>query len=175
VGDPPPLPEVCQLETLSHLFVGCPSIRAAWQWLERVWGRVQPGAAVNCSEVRVVLLDDGSVWQPPQELQQLWTHLRLLMLESIWTVRCESGGRPYGSAQVVSRFLAVLQQHMRQEWVRTQGDIRLDSGVPLSWLRGRSPVMSRRKFEKKWQGDGGVYAVDPGGELHVSLAGLAGH
>ena len=84
-------------------------------------------------------------------------------------------GSPYSSTQVVSRFLAVLQQHMQQDWVRTQGDIRLDSGVPLSWLRGRSPVMSRRKFEQKWQGDGGVYAVDPGGELHVSLAGLAGH
>jgi hypothetical protein len=58
--------------------------------------------------------------------------MQAYQLESIWTVRCESGGRLYSSTQVVSRFLAVLQQHMRQDWVRTQGDIRLDSGVPLS-------------------------------------------
>ena len=59
--------------------------------------------------------------------------------------------------------------------MRTQGDIRLDSGVPRSWLRGRSPVLPRSKFIAKWQGDGGLYAVDPGGDLHVSLEGLAGH
>jgi hypothetical protein len=78
-----------------------------------------------------VLLDDGSVWQPPKELQQLWTHLRLLMLESIWSVRCGSSGRPYSSTQVVSRFLSVLRQQIQQDWVRTSGDIRIDSGVPL--------------------------------------------
>jgi hypothetical protein len=130
VGGPPPLPEQCQLESLSHLFVGCPSVRGAWQWLEGVWDRVQPGAGVDCSDVRVVLLDDGGVWQPPAELQHLWTHLRLLMLESVWTVRCESSGKPYSSAQVVGRFVAVLQQQVRHDWARTQGDIRINSGVP---------------------------------------------
>jgi hypothetical protein len=169
VGGPPPLPGTYQLESLSHLFVECPGVRAAWQWLEGVWDRVQPGAGVNCGDVRVVLLDDGSTWQPPKELQQLWTHLRLLMLESIWSVRCECGGRPYSSAQVVSRFLAVLQQHMQQDWVRTGGDIRIDSGVPLSWLRGRSPELSRRRFNSKWHVDGGVYIVDEDGDLHVCL------
>src|SRR5512147_570156 len=161
VGGPPPLPEQCQLESLSHLFVGCPSVRGAWQWLEGVWDRVQPGAGVDCSDVRVVLLDDGGVWQPPAELQHLWTHLRLLMLESVWTVRCESSGKPYSSAQVVGRFLAVLQQQMRHDWARTQGDIRINSGVPLSWLRGRNPVMSAERFffffeverfRAKWRG-----------------------
>ena len=66
------------------MFVLCPSVRGAWQWLEGVWGRVQPGGGPNCSDVRVLLLDDSSVWQPPAELQQLWTHLRLLMLESVF-------------------------------------------------------------------------------------------
>ena len=169
VGGPPPLPRTYQLESLSHLFVGCPGIRAAWQWLEGVWNRVQPGAGVNCGDVRVVLLDDGSIWQPPKELQQLWTHLRLLMLESIWSVRCEYGGRPYSSTQVVSRFLAVLQQQIQRDWVRTRGDIRIDSGVPLSWLRGRSPVLSIQRFVSKWGVAGGGLYVVVDGALHVSL------
>src|SRR5512147_2817392 len=98
------------------------------------------------------------------ELQHLWTHLRLLMLESVcscWTVRCESSGKPYSSAQVVGRFVAVLQQQVRHDWARTQGDIRINSGVPLSWLRGRNPVMSAERFffffeverfRAKWRG-----------------------
>jgi hypothetical protein len=124
----------------------------------------------NCCDVRVVLLDDGSVWQPPKELQQLWTHLRLLMLESIWSVRCGSSGRPYSSTQVVSRFLFVLRQQIQQDWVRTSGDIRIDSGVP--WLRGRSPVLSIRRFVSKWcVAGGGVYVVVYG-DLHVTLQSL---
>jgi len=48
---------------------------------------VQPGAAVPVSSSRVLLLDDDSVWAPPSAKQQLWTHMRLLLLESIWVVR----------------------------------------------------------------------------------------
>jgi hypothetical protein len=91
------------------------------------------------------------------------------MLESIWTVRCTSSGQPYSSAQVVSRFLAVLQQHMQQDWVRTVGDIRVGSGVPVSWLRGRSPVMSRDRFNSKWQAEGVLYVVDEVDGLHVHV------
>jgi hypothetical protein len=121
----------------------------------------------------VVLLDDGSVWQPPAELQPLWTHLRLLMLESVWSVRCECSGQPYSSAQVVGRFLAVLQQQIRHDWARTHGDIRINSGVPLLWLRGRSPVMSSERFRAKWRGEGVLYAVADG-SLQVCLPRLPG-
>jgi hypothetical protein len=72
------------------------------------------------------------------------------------------------STQVVSRFLAVLHQQIQQDWVHTRGDIRIDSGVPLSWLRGRSPVLSREGFNSKWGVEGGVYAVVDS-DLHVCL------
>jgi hypothetical protein len=112
---------------------------------------VQPEVEVDFSSIRVLLLDDGSVWQPPVALQQPWTYLRLLMLESIWVVRCSSNGMPFSSNQVVSRLLAALQQQLKHAWDRPQGDIRLKSGVPQSWLRGRSPVLSAAKFTAKWQ------------------------
>jgi hypothetical protein len=128
---------------------------------------------VDCSDVRVLLLDDASVWQPPEPLQHLWTHLRLLMLESIWAVRCGSGGKPYSSAQIVGRFLAVLQQQLQHDWARTQGDIRVDSGVPVSWLRGRSPVMSLETFVTKWQAAGVLYVEGEEGGLRLCLPRLA--
>jgi hypothetical protein len=124
---------------------------------------------VDCSDVRVLLLDDASVWRPPAELQQLWTHLRLLMLESIWVVRCTTHGRQYNSSQVVSRFLAALQQHLKQDWARTRGDIRANSGVPLSWLRGRNPMLSSDRFVAKWRGSGVLYTVSDDGVLTVCI------
>lgn len=156
-------PDIFQLETLSHLFVQCPIAVQVWAWFAQVWAKVQPGAAVDFSSIRLLLLDDSSVWQPPAALQQLWTYLRLLLLESIWVVRCSSNGRPFTSSQVTSRFLAELQQQLKQDWARTQGDIRLNSGVPLSWLRGRSPVLSPAKFTAKWQRSGVLYTL-VGGE-----------
>ena len=157
-----PLPDSYQLESLSHMFVQCPIARQVWQWFARIWHRVQPAAQVDFSSTRIVLLDDGSVWQPPAELQQLWTYMRLLMLESIWSVRCRSNGKPYASRQVISRFLAALQQQLKHDWARTQGDIRINSGVPLSWLKGRNPVMPQHKFAARWQGSGGLWVL--GGE-----------
>ena len=159
---PPLLPDSYQLETLSHLLVQCPIAVQVWAWFAQVWARVQPGVEVDFSSIRILLLDDGSVWQPPAALQQLWTYLRLLVLESIWVVRCSSKGGPFTSSQVISRFMAVLQQQLKQDWARTQGDIRLNSGVPLSWLKGRSPVLSPAKFAAKWQSSGVLYALVDG-------------
>ena len=55
-----------------------------------MWQLVQPGAVVPVNNSRLLLLDDFSVWAPPAGQQQLWTQLRLLLLESIWLVRCSS-------------------------------------------------------------------------------------
>jgi hypothetical protein len=161
--------EQYQLESLTHLFVSCPTIRGAWDWFAAVWEQMQPASGLDCSTFRTLLLDDSSVWQPPAALHQLWTHLRLLMLECIWEVRCAAEGRTYSSGQVVARFRVVLQQHLRRDWVRTQGDIRVDSGVPMSWLRGRSPVLQPERFVAKWQAVGRLYTVSAAGELRVRL------
>src|SRR5690242_16433004 len=86
----------------------------------RVWSRVQQDAAVDFGNPRILLLDDSTVWQPPQQLYQLWTYMRLLMLESIWVARCASESRPFSSAAVIMRFRAALQQQLTQDWLRTQ-------------------------------------------------------
>ena len=124
---------------------------------------------MDCSSVQLLLLDDSEVWQPPAELLQLWTHLRLQVLCSIWEARCGSQGQPFTSNQVIGRFSAALLQQLRLDWMRVQGDVRVDSGVPLSWLRGRSPVLRRERFEAKWQAVGVLYAIDPVAGLRLCL------
>jgi hypothetical protein len=88
-----------QLETLTHLFMECPVAAAVWQWFAQLWQQVQPGAIVPVGSSRVLLLDDDSVWAPPADKQQLWTYMRLLLLESIWVVRssCRATEVPVGS------------------------------------------------------------------------------
>ena len=66
--------------------------------------------------------------------------------------------------------VAALQQQLKQDWARTRGDIRVDSGVPLSWLRGRSPVMDVDKFAAKWQDSGVLYDVTDEGSVRVCLS-----
>lgn len=73
------------------MFVECPVAAAVWRWYAQLWQRAQPGAVVPVDSSRVLLLDDLSVWAPPAAQLQLWTHLRLLLLEAIWVVRCSCG------------------------------------------------------------------------------------
>ena len=154
---------VSPLETMSHALVGCPPSQGAWAWLQQQWCRLDLGAVtdrgLSCQDPRVVLLDDTSVWKPPAALARMWTHLRLLMLQSVYGARAE---QQFSSSQVVGRFLAALQQQLVQDWAR-RVDIRVDSGVPLSYLRGRSPVLPAAEFAAKWQGAGVVYVVGPAG------------
>jgi hypothetical protein len=151
-----------QLETLSHMFVQCPVAAAAWVWFAGMWRRVQLGAVVDVSNARILLLDDYTAFCPPLPLQRLWTYLRLLMLESIWRVRCKSDGQPYNSDSIISRFLAALQQQLKQDWARTQGDICVNSGVPLDWLKGCNPRLSQRQFVAKWRQPGALYVLVDG-------------
>ena len=75
---------------------------------------------------------------------------------------------------MIGRFLTVLQQQIRHDWARTQGDIRINSGVPLSWLRGRSPVMPVERFAAKWREAGVLYIVEEDTGLRVCLPRPAG-
>jgi hypothetical protein len=188
-----------QLETLTHLFVECPVAAAVWQWFVQLWQQVQPGAIIPISS-SLLLLDDLSSWAPPQDKQLLWTHLRLLLLESIWMVRsscCNIGqaatsnadgsgssadaataaqgsSSPYTAKAVACRFRAELQQQLQREWDRVEVDLRVGSGIPLSWLGGRAPFIDADDFVRKWRG---LYRrsrwVDDGRILvKVSVAGL---
>lgn len=156
-GQQPPL------ETLSHLFLECPVAVQVWDWFAALWGRVMPGVALTASAA-LLLRDDDAGWQPPVQLSYLWLHLRLLLLQSLWVVRCRSAGTPAHTAPaVVSRFVAVLRQHVCSDWQRVVGDIRWGTGMPAGWFRGRDPRLSREAFAHKWCVRGVIAALPSGG------------
>ena len=63
-----------------------------------------------------------------------------------------------------------MQQQLKQDWARTQGDIRLNSGVPLSWLKGCNPVMSQDQFAANWRAEGVLYRVMEGQGAHLCIS-----
>jgi hypothetical protein len=141
-----------QLETLSHAFVLCPEAATLWQWFVGMWQRVQPGTAPPVTDSRLMLLDDISVWSPPADKLQLWTYLRLLLLESVWTTRCSCrlSNSSFTAKAAACRFKAELQQQMLSDWARMGADVRVGSGVPMAWLRGGNPELSWPAFWAKW-------------------------
>lgn len=151
------------LETLSHLFLECHVAVRVWDWFAAVWGRVMPGVALT-ADAGLLLRDDDTGWQPPTHLSYLWLHLRLLLLQSLWVVRCQSAGTPAHTAQaVVSRFVAVLRRQVCSDWQRVVSDIRWGNGLPAGWFRGRDPRLSREAFARKWCVRGVVASLPPVG------------
>ena len=92
---------------------------------------------------RVLLLDELTAEQVPQVLRPLWTHLRLLLLESLWSGRDDAarGRAALSAAGIQHCFLAALRQQVENDWQRTMHDIRWNAGVPASWFRGRAPAL----------------------------------
>jgi hypothetical protein len=128
-GEPPPC------ETLSHVFVECPVVRPAVEWLRDLWGRL--GSAAPPLDVRVVVVGDQSVWSPGGGAPwELWTHLRLEFCRAVWrlTSRRSSAGQDFTAAAVVQMAAAALERSICLDWTRVgagQGDSVEDRRVRL--------------------------------------------
>ncbi len=51
-------------QTSAHVFLHCPVVRRAVEWLRALWHRMAPLDAPVSVDARVVLLGDESMWQP---------------------------------------------------------------------------------------------------------------
>ena len=139
------------LQTLSHVLLECPVAQEVWDWFLSVWCRIDPTSIAVASQ-QLLLLDEVSAEVVAVDLQPLWTHLRLLLLESLWVCRGDlahnNAAQP--AAAIKQRFVAVLKQHVSNDWQRTLQDIRWNAGVPASWFRGRSPELDIVDFDLMW-------------------------
>lgn len=63
-----------------------------------------------------------------------------------------SNSSSYTAKAVACRFRAELQQQLQREWDRVEIDVRVGSGIPLTWLGGRAPVIDLVDFRRKWDG-----------------------
>jgi hypothetical protein len=164
------------LETLLHLYTECAVGKAAVAWLRRIWMAIDGGGHQLPSPLdhRVVIADDGGVWQPRQELYPLWTLLRLTMLKAVWKVRCAfvQGRGQYSAAAVAAVFVREVSALIRQDWACVEGDVRLVAGVPPSWFRGRETAVTEERFRRDWCVHTGVLAVivqAPGGGRQLEI------
>ena len=159
------------LQTLSHVLLDCPVAVEVWSWFLTLWRRIHPNTPVDAT-AQLLVLDDLSVDLVPLPLQPLWTFLRLLLLESLWSGRGDSAkGKAARSADAIKhRFVGIVHQQVTNDWHRTKHDIRWHAGVPASWFRGLSPELKVADFKALWCVGGVIATVgaDP-------LTGVATH
>jgi hypothetical protein len=113
------------LATLSHVLLECPTAAAAWQWFLRLWQAVEPGAEPDVTSSRIVLLDDSSVWAPSARKRQLWTLLRLQMLECLF-IQATQRQRQQQQQQQVEEEQSQQQQQQQEQPLDQQHEQPLD-------------------------------------------------
>ena len=171
-------------ETTEHIFLTCPDVAPAADWLARLWAAVAgPAATPPPCSVDVLLADDHRVWQPTgdEDLTKLWTALRLSWLSAVWSLRCRRLADPercsVSPAGIVAVTVASITRLIRRDFTRTVGDARLLTSSPSDWFRGTTtPTLAREEFLKRWGHNGvlcslsAVNAAGQGGRLVVHLS-----
>jgi hypothetical protein len=164
-------------ETLTHLFISCPSVSPALQWLLSVWHAIsgvqlQPTAAL-------ILGDDPAAWAPHAEpgaaIYALWTRLRLTYLHTVWMARANlSLLQPDAhAAAIAAAVVADLTYRMHGDWLRVGRDIRSATSTCSSWYKGFNPELTAEAFAGRWA-HGDVLCSIPADEaedlqVHLSL------
>ena len=170
---------------MQHLFLECPDIAVASDWLVRLWVAVSPpGSAAPPRSAVVLLADDDCVWQfdISEEHRQLWTILRLCFLQAVWFLHCQRsldpGQHAVAPADVVAASVAAVQRLMRLDYTRTIGDACTMTASPRHWFRGTSvPTLVASEFLGRWAGHEGTLcslsptnAAGQGGRLIMHLS-----
>lgn len=163
----------CQqkLETLTHLFMDCPCVAPAVDWLLDWWEKV--GGDRPPRDGRVLLADDHRVWRPCEGLDELWTLARLELLHSIWSLRCarRERGAKVQPAAVAAMTVSRLKRHLELDWLRCYADVRTLSVACRALFRGRDPSLTREAFVQRWGTVGVLCAVsdDEDGPLALKV------
>ena len=156
---PPCLAADCP-ETLSHIFLDCPSSSPAIDWLCSAWAALT-GKARPPRTAAVLLADDLDAWtldSPVDDprLLALWTRLRVNVIGCIWQARCARDGGTLRFVSVaryaVSNAVNSVVDAIQRDWLRTSTDIRqLDNGYFCTeWWRGLDPKLSFNDFCASW-------------------------
>ena len=163
VGDKRLQPACCQapqclasvtMESLSHLFIHCPSVRPALDWLLSTWQAISGKQLLP--DPAIILADDPAAWpagcKPEPDLHSLWTRLRLAFLYFTWLARSslQHDGPGEHAAAIAAAVVRNISDQLRSDWLRVTSDIRNSTSVCGSWFRGRDPAMEVAAFEERW-------------------------
>ena len=139
-----------QPETLTHLFLTCPSSQRVWTWISAIWTRLSGSQGPPLSAA-LLMADDQRHWQSEAHLQPLWTQLRIATLAAIHSARTQRRkGIPTTATSVAARLVHQMRSAMLRDWQRVRGRnslAALADGVCCStWLKGRQPFISLEQF-----------------------------
>ena len=149
-----------QPQTISHMLLDCPVAAAVVSWLCRLWQAMT--GCMPAASVATILAASVSEGQCALDARlQTWHRLRLAVLHSIWTAACiatscaHASTPPTASSSSYSRLaskmaLKTVVSMIRNDWVKCSDDVRQDSGVCSSWLRGKDPSMTLDYFKSMW-------------------------
>ena len=160
---PPPL------ETYTHLFLECPVVAPAVEWLCVLWQRL--AGERPPLDARAWVVGDHRVWAPTQPgLRHLWLRLRLAFLWAVWSLRARrrQGGVHHDAAAVVACAAGEVERMIRLDWFRVLHDARLVVRVPVTWFHGRDACLPLPVFRRRWCANS-VLAHVRGSELVVHV------
>ena len=99
----------------------------------------------------VLLAGDHRGWPVEAALLPLWTRLRLTTLWHLWRASrpgaLDAGAQPLTAIRVASSILHDCRGAIQRDFTRVSSLIDCDMGVPMAWLRGRSPTMELTQFQ----------------------------
>ena len=102
----------------------------------------------------VLLAGDHRGWPVEAALLPLWTRLRLTTLWHLWRASrpgaLDAGAQPLTAVRVASSILHDCRGAIQRDFTRVSSLIDCDMGVPMAWLRGRSPTMELTQFQARW-------------------------
>jgi hypothetical protein len=143
------------IETLTHAFMDCPTVRPAVTWLLDVWQAVSGERPPRSAAV--IIADDHRVWAPRHKYAaRLWSRLRVAFLGCLWERRCARHRLTSGSsfaAHVAVATITALRTAITRDWRRTGGDVRSQTLGPTfchEWFRGRDPALKLEQFVELW-------------------------
>ena len=156
-------------ETIQHLFLTCPDVAPAADWLLRLWAAiVGPTAPPPPCSAAVLLADDHRIWQPTggEHGYNLWTALRLSWLSAVWALRCkrraDPASFPVTAIGIVEATVAGVCCMIRRDYTRTISDVRTLTPSPTDWFRGRdTPSLSTEDFISRWGLNGVLCSLTP--------------
>jgi exonuclease III len=152
-----------ETETLTHLFLDCPAVRPAIDWLCSTWEAVTGDRPPATAEV--IIAADPRAWTPSVKRERaLWTVLRLTTLQIIWARRCRRNAAdvPLSAAGVAAMVVHMVRDQIMGEWRRVTEDITDMRGVCKSWYRGRRVRLDRDEFVQRWCIGGTLCTVSNG-------------
>lgn len=164
-----------EMEGLLHTFMHCSRAAPVIDWLRHLWEAVTGVLPPLCPAL--LLADDQRQWQPgTKHLQQLWTVLRLAVLNAIWTTRARTA--PDGAVDplrgappsaVVALAVRQVTRLLRMDYTRYKYDVRSLTVASSAWFAGRDPSITGDEFLKRWAHRGVLCSLD-GDTLRVHLS-----